>query len=219
MYARHGRLSLLAMNSLSSIQAGLGRWLAVACLTTVSAFSNPHSAGAQAGVPSTIRLQAEDLERGQYGAQLNFYFLPPGQTGENYVNAGFFGQRLRPYLGSNQQALADLAKYRRQKSLFLADRILLLGSAVAYGVQVPHNGELQYASTGQIVAGGLFVTSLLATLFINRHTNEYLRQAVDTYNTDLPATRRGSLRQLRPASFGLAATPQGQPLLALGWKL
>ncbi|RZL13381.1 MAG: hypothetical protein EOO62_08285 [Hymenobacter sp.] len=207
------------MNLLSSIKAGLGRWLATPCLAALAAFGSSHPATAQATGPPTIRLQPEDLERGQYGPQLNFYFLPPGQTGENYVNAGFFGQRLRSYLGSNQQALTELDKYKRQKSLFLADRVLLLGSVVAYGVQVPKDGGAQYTSPGQIAAGSTFVVSLLATLFINRHTNEYFKQAVDNYNTDLPATRRGSLRQLRPASFGLAATPQGRPVLALGWRL
>jgi len=189
------------------------------CFAAITATS-PLRAAAQAAAPTTIRLQPEDLERGQYGHQHNFFFLPPGKTGEeSYLSAGFFGQKLRPYLGTNQQALAELDKYKRQKSLYLADRILLVGSVLGYGAQVYNGGDVHYATPGQLVAGGLLVTSLVATLFINRHTNEYLKQAVDSYNTDLPAARHGSLRQLRPATYGLATTPQGQPVLALGWQL
>ena len=195
------------------------RWLAIGCFAAVTATS-PLRAAAQAAAPATIRLQPEDLERGQYGPQHNFFFMPPGKTGEeSYLSAGFFGQKLRPFLGSNQEALASLAAYRRQKSLYLADRALLVGSVLGYGAKVYNGGNAQYTSPGQIVAGGLLVTSLVATLFINRHTNEYLKQAVDSYNTDLPTTRRGSLRRLQPATYGLAATPQGQPMLALGWQL
>lgn len=194
------------------------RWLAIGCFAALTATS-PLRAAAQAA-PATIRLQPEDLERGQYGPQHNFFFLPPGKTGEeSYQSAGFFGQKLRPYLNNNQEALASLNAYKRQKSLYLADRALLVGSVLGYGAQVYNGGNAQYASPGQIVAGGLLVTSLVATLFINRHTNEYLQQAVDSYNTDLPTTRHGGLRPLRPATYGLAATPQGGPVLALGWTL
>ena len=64
------------------------------------------------------------------------------------------------------------------------------------------------------------VASLVATLFINRHTNEYMKQAVDNYNSDLPGGRRGALwPRLRPAGLGVAATPQGAPILALRWQL
>lgn len=195
------------------------RWLAFGCFAALITTS-PLRAAAQDAAPATIRLQPEDLERGQYGPQHNFFFLPPGKAGEeSYLSAGFFGQKLRPFLGTNQEALASLNAYKRQKTLYLADRALLVGSVLGYGAQVFNGGDAQYASPGQLVAGGLLVTSLVATLFINRHTNEYLRQAVDAYNTDLPTTRRGSLRQLRPTTYGLAATPQGRPVLALGWQL
>ncbi|MGI4835286.1 MAG: hypothetical protein ACRYFK_17665 [Janthinobacterium lividum] len=208
------------MSLLLSSQTTLGRWFAAICLAILVALATRTPAAAQAAAPATIRLQPEDLQRGQYGPQQNFFFMPPGKTGEeSYQSAGFFGQKLRPFLGNNQEALASLNAYKRQKSLYLADRALLVGSVLGYGAQVYNGGDPQYASAGQIVAGGLLITSLVATLFINRHTSEYLKQAVDSYNTDLPATRRGSLRQLRPASYGLAATPQGRPVLALGWQL
>lgn len=197
----------------------LGRYLAVGCLAVATATA-PLRAAAQEAAPATIRLQPEDLERGQYGPQHNFFFLPPGITGENYVSAGFFGQKLRPYLGNNQDALAALNDYKRQKTLYLIDRLVLVGSAATYAVQALNgSGDTRYTSPGQLVAGGLLVTSLVATLFINRHTNEHLQQAVDAYNSDLPASRRGSLRTLRPATYGLGVSPTGQPVLALGWRL
>jgi len=171
--------------------------------------------------PTTIRLSPEDQERGQYGAQRNFFFLPPGQTGEdNYQSAGFFGQKLRPYLKASPTALTELDKYSRQKTLYLIDRGVLLGSVIFYGSQVFKDGEAQYLRDTQQVAIGAAAVSLVATLFINRHTNEYLKQAVDTYNTDGAATRHGALWQrLRPAGVGIGATAQGAPTLGLRWQL
>ncbi|HET9502360.1 MAG TPA: hypothetical protein VFO93_02380 [Hymenobacter sp.] len=171
--------------------------------------------------PTTIRLSPEDLERGQYGAQRNFFFLPPGQTGEdNYQSAGFFGQKLRPYLKTSPTALAELDKYSRQKTLYLIDRGVLLGSVIVYGSQVFGHGDAQYFNGTQQVAIGAAAVSLVATLFINRRTNDYLKQAVDTYNTDGTATRHGALWQrLRPAGVGLGATAQGAPTLGLRWQL
>lgn len=193
------------------------RWLAALSLTVGLVLARP--ALAQQGAPTTIRLSPEDEARGQYGPQRNFYFLPPGKTGEdNYQSAGFFGAKLRPYLAGHAQALQQLDKYKTQKTLYLADRALLIGSAVLYGSQVFGHGDAQFASSTQLVAGGLFVTSLVATLFINRHTNEYLQQAVDDYNTD-PPSRHGTVwPRLRPAGVGVAA-PGGHPVLALRWQL
>lgn len=171
--------------------------------------------------PATIRLSPEDLERGSHGSQRNFYFLPSGQTGEdNYQSAGFFGQKLRPYLSSSASAVSDLNKYRRQKTLFLVDRGLVLGSVVVYATQVFGHGDAQYFNSTQQVAAGVAAVSILATLFINSHTNDYLKQAVDNYNTDLPGAKRGALwPRLRPAGVGLGATAQGQPTLGLRWQL
>jgi hypothetical protein len=171
--------------------------------------------------PTTIRLSPEDQERGQYGPQRNFFFLPPGKTGEdNYFSAGFFGQKLRPYISSSPTAVAELDNYRRQKTLYLIDKGVLVSSVIVYGSQVFRKDEAQYFSTTQQVAAGAAVVSLVATLFINRHTNEYLKQAVDNYNSDLPAGRRGALwPRLRPADLGVATTGQGTPVLALRWQL
>jgi hypothetical protein len=171
--------------------------------------------------PATIRLSPEDQERGQYGAQRNFFFLPPGQTGEdNYQSAGFFGQKLRPYLKTSPTALAELDKYSRQKTLYLIDRGVLLGSVIFYGSQVFKDGEAQYLRGSQQVAIGAAAASLIATLFINRRTNEYLKQAVDNYDTNAPGARQGALWQrLRPAGVGFGATAQGAPTLGLRWQL
>ncbi len=171
--------------------------------------------------PTTIRLSPDDQERGQYGAQRNFFFLPPGQAGEdNYQSAGFFGQKLRPYLKTSPTALAELDKYSRQKTLYLIDRGVLLGSVIFYGSQVFKDGEAQYLRASQQVAIGGAAVSLVATLFINRRTNEYLKQAVDTYNADAAATKHGALWQrLRPAGVGVGATAQGAPTLGLRWQL
>ncbi|RZK24732.1 MAG: hypothetical protein EOO56_00215 [Hymenobacter sp.] len=176
---------------------------------------------AQQGAPATIRLSPDDLERGRLGSQERFFFLPPGKTAEaDYQSAGFFGQKLRPYLSSSPTALAELHNYSRQKTLYLVDKGLLLGSVVLYASQVFKGDEAQYHSTTQIAAAGVAVVSLVATLFINSHTNEYFKQAVDNYNTDPAAKRHGAVwPRLRPAGVGVGATPQGQPVVALRWQL
>ena len=174
----------------------------------------------QEPAPATIRLQSEDLERGQYGHQQNFYFLPPGKTGENYQSAGFFGQKLRPYISSSPDAVAELNDYRRQKTLFLINKTLQLSAVAVYGSQVFSDGFPTYASPTQVVAAGVIVTTLLSTIFINRHTNEYLKQAVEDYNANLPEDGHGAIwPRLRPAAMGLATTAQGQPVLAVCWRL
>ena len=204
------------------LQSRATHWLTLFLTLVVSIASSTLSAHAQqAPGPSSIRLSPEDLTRGQYGAQHNFFFLAPSKTGEGYQSAGFFGQKLRPYLGSNTQALKELDHYRQQKTLYLIDRGLLIGAVGLYGSQVfSHGGEAVYFNTAQQVAAGAAVVSLVATLFINRHTNEYLQRAVDDYNTDLPTSRRGALwPRLRPAGVGLATSTSGQPLLGLRWLL
>ncbi|RZK33102.1 MAG: hypothetical protein EOO57_13875 [Hymenobacter sp.] len=171
---------------------------------------------------NTIRLSPEDQERGSHGSQSNFFFLPPGQTGEdNYKSAGFFGQKLRPYIKNSPEAVAELNKYSRQKTLFLIDRGVVLSAVVVYGVQVfAHSGDAQYFNSTQQVAIGAAAVGLIATLFINHRTNDYLKQAVDNYNTDPAAAKHGALWQrLRPAGVGLGATAQGQPTLGLRWQL
>ena len=198
----------------------VANWLSRIFLIIVVSVGLFTSAYAQRNpLPNTIRLQPEDLNRGQYNVQRNFYFLPPGATGENYVSAGFFGQKLRPYIQSNTQAVSELNHYRRQKIQFLADRGLLLASALVYGSQVFGHEDVTYLNNTQKVAIGGAAVALLGTIFINHHTNEYLRQAVDNYNADLPAARRGfRWQRLQPGAVGLSAAG-GRPGLAFRWQL
>lgn len=177
------------------------------------------TAVAQAQVsPATIRLLPEDAQRSRNGNQHNFYFLPPGATGENYQNAGFFGQKLRPYLAGNAEALTNLNHYRRQKTLFLIDRLVAVGALGVYGEQVFEKDKFpQYTSTVQIAAGSVFVASLLATIFINSNTNQHFQRAVESYNA---GKGHGALwHRLQPTGVGVGSTLQGQPTLALRWKL
>ena len=167
--------------------------------------------------PTSIRLLPEDAERGLNGPQHNFDFLAPGSKDDNYQTAGFFGQKLRPYLAGNPEALDHLNDYRRQKTLFLVDRLVAVGAFGLYGQQILGNGDRQYFNTTQQAAIGVFVGSLLASVFINRDTNSHLQRAVKSFNTDFA---HGSVwPRLRPAALGLAAAPTGQPLLAMRWTL
>ena len=196
------------------------RAVLAATAAALSLAAQPAGAQAPAG-ELTIRLAPDDRARGQYGPQRNFYFLPPSKTAEaDYQSAGFFGARLRPYLAGNAPALAELARYRQQKTLYLADKALLLSAVGLYGSQVYTHGEAVYFNGAQQAAVGAAALSLLATLFINRHTNEHLQQAVDDYNTALPpSSAHGAVwPRLRPAGVGLAASA-GQPVLAVRWQL
>lgn len=204
------------MSSFSSLPRAASFWSLVLFLS----FSWPASAWAQQTAPATIRLQPEDVERGHNGAQRNFFFLPPGVTGENYEDAGFFGQRLRPLLANNQEALDNLNDYRRQKTLFLTERIVFLSAVGLYGQQILGNGEREYFNSTQQAALGVAAASLIANVFISRNTNHHLQQAIEAYNADVDVDRRGSLwRRARPQQLGLQCTRQGQPLLALRWSL
>ena len=168
---------------------------------------------------TTIRLQPEDLQRGLNGHQHNFFFLPPGATGENYVDAGFFGQQLRPYLKDNEEALGQLNLYKRQKTVFLIDRLVAVGSFGLYGAEIFAHDKAQYTSPSQLVAGGVFITSLVATVFINAHTNSYLQRAVGAYNGSLRHGHGAVWPRLRPAGLEVGQARGGQPLLGLRWAL
>jgi hypothetical protein len=167
--------------------------------------------------PATIRLHPEDAERGLGGPQHNFDFLAPGVGGEQYQTAGFFGQKLRPYLSGNAEALAFLDQYRRQKTVYLADRIVAVSSFGLWGQQIFAGDERQYFNNTQKVALGVFATSLLATVFINRNTNTYMKRAVEAYNA---RPGQGSVwPRLRPTHMGLGLAPTGQPVLSLRWAV
>lgn len=167
--------------------------------------------------PATVRLSPDDAERGLNGPQHNFDFLAPGVSGNNYQTAGFFGQKLRPYLASSPEALAHLDDYRRQKTLFLIDRLVAVGAFGLYGQQILARDERQYFNNTQKVAIGVFATSVLATVFINRNTNSHLIKAVNSYNANL--AHSSVWPRLRPAAIGFGTSPTGQPLLALRWAL
>jgi hypothetical protein len=193
------------------------RWLAAASVAAGLALASQPVAAQQ--VPNTIRLSPEDEGRGQYGPQSNFFFLPPGKTGEeNYKSAGFFGNKLRPYLAGNASALTELDHYKAHKTAYLVDKLVLLGSVGLYASQVFGHGDIQYFNSTQQVAAGLAAASLLGTIFINRNTNSYLKQAVDEYNTGTPGVHGALWPRLRPAGVGVAAAG-GHPVLALRWQM
>ena len=196
----------------ATIQLPSLRWLRS---TVVIAFSAGFFPALAQQVPATIRLLPEDAERGLNGPQHNFDFLAPGVSDE-YRSAGFFGQKLRPYLGSNAEALAHLGDYRRQKTLFLIDRLLAVGSFGFYGQQIFGGEEPVYFNSSQKVALGVFVTSVLASALINRNTNSHLLRAVTAYNEGLA---HGGRPRFRPTSVGLGASLRGQPLLAVYWTV
>ena len=163
-----------------------------------------HSLQAQQTV-SSIKLSPEDQNRGLNGVQKNFYFTTKEKpTDSDYQNAGFFGQRLRPYLKDNTEALENLNLYRRQKWLFLSERLVFVGGVAAYGAQVlSGDGEQRYFSNPQKVTLGIIGVSLLSNVFITRHTNEHFERAVNAFNAGQPAAHRtGSLFQrLAPSAL------------------
>ena len=166
-----------------------------------------------------IRLLPEDAQRGLNGPQHNFNFLAPGATGDNYQSAGFFGQKLRPYLANNSEALAHLNNYRQQKTLFLIDRLVAVGAFGFYGQQILAHGDRQYFNTNQQAAIGVFAVSVLATAFINRNTNSHFLRAISSYNGNVVQSGSGLWQRLQPTTVGLGATPAGQPMLALRWAM
>jgi hypothetical protein len=172
--------------------------------------------------PSTIQLSPEDQGRGLNGVQKNFYFTTKASPKEDdYENAGFFGQRLRPYVAGNAEALDNLNRYRRQKWLFLAERVVFVGAVATYGSQVlGTDGDARYFSAPQRVTIGIAAVSLLSNVFITRHTNEHFVRAVEAHNGSLPSARRqGLMQRLAPSGIGMAVAPAGQPQLALRWQL
>ncbi|MDU0369416.1 hypothetical protein ACFPAF_03345 [Hymenobacter endophyticus] len=201
---------------LSRVSGGLRRF------TLVAACSLGVSLAAQAQQTTTVlRLAPEDVSRGLNGPQKNFFFTTgAGTANDDYQSAGFFGQRLRPYLAGNQEALDNLNRYRRQKWMYLTERLTFVGAVGLYGQQVlAHTEKEEYFNTTQQAAVGLAAFSLLSNVLISRHTNSHLQRAIEAHNTGVPAARTGVLQQMRPSTVGLAASRNGQPLLALSWNL
>ncbi|MBX0291255.1 hypothetical protein K3G63_12450 [Hymenobacter sp. HSC-4F20] len=168
---------------------------------------------------TVIRLSPEDQQRGLNGVQKNFFFTTgDGSTEKEYQSAGFFGQRLRPYLAGNEEALDNLNRYRRQKWMYLAERLTFVGAVGLYSQQVLSLDEKQqYFNGTQKVAAGIALGSLLSNIFISRNTNSHFQRAVEAHNAGLPAARTGAV--LRPSAVGLTASATGRPLLALTWNL
>ncbi|QDA60699.1 hypothetical protein [Hymenobacter jejuensis] len=164
-----------------------------------------------------IRLSPEDQDRGQNGVQNNFFFTTG--SGSDYQNAGFFGQRLRPYLADDQEAIANLNHYRRQKWMYLGERALFVSSVALYGQQVLAGDKQQYFNNTQKAAIGIAAVSLLSNVFITRNTNQHMQRAVQAHNGNLPSARRAMLQRLAPTGVGLGAASTGQPQLALRWSL
>ncbi|MCB2376224.1 hypothetical protein LGH70_01430 [Hymenobacter sp. BT635] len=175
---------------------------------------------APASTAPVIRLSPEDQARGLNGAQRNFFFTTGESTREeDYINAGFFGQRLRPYLAGNPEALANLNAYRAQKWLYLGERLTFVGAVAFYSQQVlSSDSEHQYFKDTQKAAIGVATLSLLSNIFITRHTNERFQRAVSTHNAGL-SSAHNMLQRLTPTGVGLAASATGQPLLALRWNV
>lgn len=171
---------------------------------------------------SPIQLSPEDKDRGLNGVQKNFYFATKeNPTDADYQNAGYFGQKLRPYLAGNPEALDNLNRYRRQKWVYLAERLTFVGAIATYGAQTfSGGGEQHYFDNAQRVTLGVAAASLLSNVLITRHTNQHFQRAVDAYNAGQPAARStGMLQRLAPSGVGVAVAPTGQPQLALRWQL
>ncbi|MCC3157777.1 hypothetical protein LJ737_11055 [Hymenobacter sp. 15J16-1T3B] len=164
---------------------------------------------------TSIRLSPEDQDRGLNGVQKNFWFTTG--SGEQYKNAGFFGQRLRPYL-TDEQAVASLDRYRRQRWLHLAERAVFVGSAGLYAQQAFSADKPQYFNTTQKAAIGVAVVSLISNAFITRNTNQHFLRAVEAQNATSPAARRMGMERAMPDLLGVTA-PTGRPQLLVGWTL
>jgi hypothetical protein len=174
----------------------------------------------QAPATLPIRLSPEDMDRSEGGAQRNFYFTTQQTANPKYENAGFFGQRLRPYLASNPEALDNLNRYQRQKWMLLTERLAFIGSVGLYGQQVLAGpGDQQYFNNTQKVAAGVAAFCLVSNVLISRHTNEHFQRAVGAYNAGLTSAHSSMLQRLAPSGVGLTAAGGGRPQLALRWSV
>ncbi|WP_400193442.1 hypothetical protein [Hymenobacter sp. B81] len=163
-----------------------------------------------------VRLSPEDTERGDNGVQKNFWFALGNEP--EYRSAGFFGQKLRPHVADDAEAVASLNRYRRQKWLYLGERLVFLTAGGVYAQQVLSGDRQQYFNPTQKVAIGVAVGSLLANALITRRTNQHLIRSVEAHNATLPAARRMGLERAMPNLLGVTA-PTGRPQLLVGWTL
>jgi hypothetical protein len=167
-----------------------------------------------------IDLSAEDWQRGKNGRQANFDFTIGRDS--TLRNAGFFGQRLRRSLlelgAVPPETEAALNRYRRQKWLFLGERIVFGTTMIAAGADILIN---QYAfGTSEIILTSVAVTSLITNIWVSRNTNSHLQRAVMEYQGALfPQKPTGWRPNLRPAFGGLTPQRGGGVGVAIGWNL
>ena len=171
--------------------------------------------------PRWIDLDATDWPRGTHGWQTNFTYyvgLDPAPH-----NAGFFGQRLRRDLtamgGLAPDVTLALNRYRRQKSLFLVERFLFVGTLMVSGADLINvNHSLFPRSEAAFV--GLAFASLVSNFWISRHSNAHLQRAVMDYQGSLiPQKSAGWAPHLRPAFGGVAPQRGGGVGVVVGWQL
>lgn len=170
--------------------------------------------------PRWIDLPAEEWARGKNGHQTNFdYTLGADPTPRN---AGFFGQRLRremTALGAlTPEAEAALNRYRRQRTLFLSERILFGVTLIAAGaafIATDYKWD-----TPEYILGGIAAFSLLSNVLVTRNTNTHLKRAVMEYQGALIGQKPTGWRpHLRP-DFGAVAPRRGGGMgVAVGWEL
>ncbi|MDX5348955.1 MAG: hypothetical protein LPJ89_02605, partial [Hymenobacteraceae bacterium] len=149
-------------------------------------------------------LSSEDMQRGDGGHQGNFYFRPEGKQQE--VNAGFFGQRLRPYIEQSPGATRYLNRYRAAKWAFAADKAVLFGAIIGYGYEVSRDYK-DYFNDRQKVYLGVAAASLVANHFITRKTNYNFRRAVDEYNVWATTQEGKAYNRLKPDEVHLFTVP------------
>ncbi len=169
-----------------------------------------------------IDLEASDWQRGKNGRQTNFaYYLGTDPTARN---AGFFGQRLRremTALGTlTPDAEAALNRYRRQKKLFLAERIVFATTLVVAGADIIRN-DYSYFENSELIIGGVAAVSLLSNIWISRNTNTHFQRAVKEYQGALFPQRPmgGGRPSWRPAFGGLGPQRRGGVGVVVGWQL
>ncbi len=171
--------------------------------------------------PRWIDLPAEEWARGYNGRQSNFDYLLG--TDPNLHNAGFFGQRLRremTQLGAlTPEVELALNRYRRQKKLFLGERVLFVGTIIVAGADIVRN-DYSYFNNSEIILSGVAVATLLSNFIISRNTNGHLQRAVKEYQGGLmPQAPRGAVERLRPSFGGVMPQRGGGVGLVVGWQL
>lgn len=171
--------------------------------------------------PRWIDLAGEEWARGRNGRQSNFdYFVGLDREPRN---AGFFGQRLRREMtalgGLTPETEAALDRYRRQKKLFLTERIVFVSTVIIAGADIVRT-DYSYFENSELVIGAVAALSLLSNVWISRNTNSHLQRAVKEYQGAMfPQGPGGRTIDWRPSFGGLTPQRGGGVGLVVGWKL